>query len=396
MTGVTFVINGQVNYFPLKNPYQATQGSGNGQDAFVTKFNPEGSDLVYSTFLGGASDDQGVSIALDPAGNAVVVGNTNSTNFPTVNPIKGVLSPYPTYPTPTYYQDAFVTKFNQSGQVLFSTYLGGIKNEYAQGVAIDQSGKIYVTGNTYSTDFPVTANAYQPAKQGNCDIFVARIFDVPLNRPPVADAGENVTISSEELNATVIQGTATDPDGDSLTYRWLKGEQVLSDWRPVGAGGTAPLSLNGLNLGVGQHTLRLEVSDGRASATDDMIVTVGNSSPHAAPSGGGIIELGMEVVLTGAVSDFDGDTLSYLWREGDQLPSLREHSNDCRGRPCDSSGGDGNGVRPGKPRDHPRGKRRHQPAGDQGCGSGNSGYPEAHPGAIGVPRHPLAAKSQDG
>jgi hypothetical protein len=146
-----------------------------GFDAFVTKLNATGSDLVYSARFGGNFDDFGRAIALDDAGNAYITGWTvcraTTCTFPTVNAFQ-----------PNYgggYNDAFVTKINSLGSALvYSTYLGGgqILNgseDWGQGIAVDSVGCAYVTGYTYSPDFPVTPGAYDTTRAG-LDAFVTK------------------------------------------------------------------------------------------------------------------------------------------------------------------------------------------------------------------------------
>ncbi len=156
VTGVTNSTN-----FPTLNPIQATCGScaGGGTNAFVTKINSAGTALVYSTYLGGSGNlDEGDGIAVDSSGNAYVTGVTNSTNFPTVNAFQPALKGS---------DDAFVTKLNAAGSALvYSTYLGGSSLDGGDGIAVDSSGSAYVTGFTYSTDFP-TANPFQAALGGS-------------------------------------------------------------------------------------------------------------------------------------------------------------------------------------------------------------------------------------
>ena len=149
--------------FPVLNPYQGTkQGS---SDAFVTKLNSSGNSLVYSTYLGGSSQDGGSCIAVDVSGSAYVTGGTFSTDFPTLNP----------YQTDQDSNDVFVTKLSSSGNSLvYSTYLGGSNVDQGNGIAVDTSGATYVTGTTYSTDFPML-NPYQGTFLGSCDVFVAKL-----------------------------------------------------------------------------------------------------------------------------------------------------------------------------------------------------------------------------
>jgi hypothetical protein len=143
---------------------------GGSSDAFVTEINPAGSALVYSTYLGGSGLDVGTGIAVDTAGNAYVTGNTASTDFPTKNPFQSTNHGG----NPSY--DAFVTKINPSGSALvYSTYLGGSGDDNGGSIAVDGAGNAYATGTTYSTDFP-TKNPLQPNNGGKADIFVTK-FD---------------------------------------------------------------------------------------------------------------------------------------------------------------------------------------------------------------------------
>src|SRR5438876_73683 len=167
--------------------------SGQG-DAFVTKLNPAGSALVYSTYLGGSGPDDGKGIAVDAAGNAVrasghtagagvavdaagdacMTGYTSSTTSPTT---AGAFQP--SYGGASGSSNAFVTKLNPTGSALvYSTYLGGSGGggDYGQGIAVDVAGNAYVTGITSSSDFPTTAGAFQTTFGGGLyDIFVTKL-----------------------------------------------------------------------------------------------------------------------------------------------------------------------------------------------------------------------------
>ncbi len=125
-------------------------------------------------------------------------------------------------------------------------------------------------------------------------------------------------VTSSQLGATIIPGTASDPDNDPLQFRWVEvtptGETLLADWQDV-TEGHANLSLSSVSLSLGAHTLALQVFDGKATASSTMILTVDNSEPHATAIGGTYL-LGTTVFLDGTVSDFDGDTLTYCWKEG--------------------------------------------------------------------------------
>src|SRR5207245_1095487 len=112
--------------------------------------------LAYSTYLGGNSLDEGFGIAVDSLGQAYVTGVTASLDFP---PTAGAFQPS----FPGGFFAAFVTKLNPTGAALvYSTYLGGTGGEQGFSIAVDAAGNAYVTGNTFSTNFPTTAGAFQP------------------------------------------------------------------------------------------------------------------------------------------------------------------------------------------------------------------------------------------
>ncbi len=159
------------NNFPLANAasaYQVRNRGGSGNDTvFVAKLNPAGTALVYSTYVGGTGGDAGAGIAIDSAGDAYVTGSTTSTDFPTVNAAQSRHAGHGS--------DAFVFKLNASGStLLYSTYLGGSKNDYGNGVAVDSAGSAYVTGATESKNFP-TRNALQGTIGGPQNAFVVKL-----------------------------------------------------------------------------------------------------------------------------------------------------------------------------------------------------------------------------
>ncbi|HEV8132517.1 MAG TPA: SBBP repeat-containing protein [Acidobacteriota bacterium] len=150
--------------FPTANAVQATYGG--GTDAFVAKYNSSGSALTYSTYLGGSGTELGLGIAADAAGNAYVVGSTNSTNFPTVAALQAANAGS---------ADAFVVKIGASGSsLIYSTYLGGARDDLAAAVALDAAGNAYLTGFTASSSFPVS-NPLQPSKLGDVNAFVTKL-----------------------------------------------------------------------------------------------------------------------------------------------------------------------------------------------------------------------------
>jgi len=132
-------------------------------DAFLTKLNPTGTGLVYSTYLGGSGNDFGSGITLDALGNAYVTGRTDSPVFPTTPAAFQPLPPPPVVNGGVVNFNAFVTKFDATGAALvYSTLLGGSKFDAATGVGVDVHGNAYVSGFTESSDFPTTAGAFQP------------------------------------------------------------------------------------------------------------------------------------------------------------------------------------------------------------------------------------------
>jgi beta-propeller repeat-containing protein len=170
--GSAYLTGSTVFGFPTKNPVQGNQL---GTDAFVTKLSPNGGSLIYSTILGGSLSDFGIAIAVDRFGSAYIGGDTNSTDFPTT---PGAFEP------PAGSIDAsngFITKLSPGGSAFaYSFLLGGNDGDQIRGLALDSQHRIYVTGFTCSTNFPVK-NAFQPVTHSqNCadgggDAFVTRV-----------------------------------------------------------------------------------------------------------------------------------------------------------------------------------------------------------------------------
>jgi hypothetical protein len=136
VTGATNSTN-----FPVRNPVQASCSMCDrfALDVFVSKLNPTGSALVYSTYLGGTSLDVGYGIAVDTAGSAYVTGFTTSTDFPVVKPLQR------TYGSGD--SDVFVSKLDPSGSsIVYSTFLGGVGAETGRGIGVDSRGAAYITG----------------------------------------------------------------------------------------------------------------------------------------------------------------------------------------------------------------------------------------------------------
>ncbi|MFZ1975585.1 MAG: SBBP repeat-containing protein [Candidatus Acidiferrales bacterium] len=203
--GSAYIVGSTVSTdFPLKGtPYQATnKGAANGlTNIFVTKMNPVGSGLVYSTYIGGSGEtaaaspygngvfggDSAAGIVIDAQGNAYIVGTTYSTDFP----LSGGALQKTNKGVTLGVTNAFVAKLNATGSALiYSTYLGGsgglpFENgaspvgDSGSAIAVDGAGNAYVTGATYSADFPVTSGAFQRVnnaiEESSDNAFVSKI-----------------------------------------------------------------------------------------------------------------------------------------------------------------------------------------------------------------------------
>jgi hypothetical protein len=181
-----------------------------GKDVFVSKLNPSGTALAYSTYLGGALDDEGYGIAVDANGQAYVTGTTASPNFPTTT---GALMTFNSGGT-----DAFVAKLNSTGSgLVYSTYLGGSGFDEGFGIAVNSSGNAYVTGVTGSSNFPATVGVAQTTLAGPMDAFVTKlsatgataIYSTYLGGRSV-DVGFGIALDSKGANAFITGITDSD------------------------------------------------------------------------------------------------------------------------------------------------------------------------------------------
>lgn len=168
-------------------------------DAFVSRFASSGSVLLYSTYLGGKGFDYGNDIAIDPEGCAYVVGSTLFEEFPLVSPL---------FEYEDEEGDAFLSRLSSSGSsLLFSTRYGSGGREHGSAVALDDGGAVYILGTAESLDIPLR-NPFQPKKSGECDLFLARIL--------TSGAG---VIYSTYLGGDEIEspgGIAVDPAGGAV------------------------------------------------------------------------------------------------------------------------------------------------------------------------------------
>src|SRR5207302_3121830 len=137
--------------------------------------------LVYSTYLGGSLEDEGFGIAVDGSGNAYVAGRTRSSDFPTMEGFRG-------WPGDVGFYNVFVAEIAPAGNgpadLLYSSYLGGSKDDEGYAIAVDGSGNAYVTGYTASGDFPTTQDAFQVTAPGGPVFHNAFVTKITQSQPP--------------------------------------------------------------------------------------------------------------------------------------------------------------------------------------------------------------------
>lgn len=189
--GAVYVVGETISIdFPVANALQAAHAG--ASDAFLTKLNPAGSALTFSTYLGGSFYDDGFGVALDFVGNIYVAGRTYSTDFPLVDAMQSTI---------VGEDDAFVAKLTSDGSVLtYSTLLGGSNSDPPYTVAVDNACNAAITGFTLSQDYPISPNAVQPKPGGSYDAFVSKIggdVDIWVDTTAISvtlQPGESITI----------------------------------------------------------------------------------------------------------------------------------------------------------------------------------------------------------
>jgi hypothetical protein len=207
-----------------------TKTASGATSAFITKLNPAGTTLDYSTYLGGSMADYASAIAVDSAGEAYVGGNTSSNDFPVTSGV------FQSAREASNWQTGFVTKLNESGSApVYSTYLGGRAFDTLNSIALDSEGNAYAAGSTDSADFPVTSGAFQsiigPDNVQHIDAFVSEL-----------NSSGTSLVYSTFLGGVTVPGGVTDfgdeatgiaVDGQGMVY--LTGMACTLDY-PVTAG----------------------------------------------------------------------------------------------------------------------------------------------------------------
>jgi hypothetical protein len=256
--------------FPITTgAFQATAGG--GTDAFITEIKADGSSILYSTFLGGSSDDHARAVALNASGDLLVVGNTTSPDFPVTDSAfqktfggSGGLN----------IGDAFVTELKPAGSgsadLVYSTYLGGASDDGATGVVVDGTGDAYVTGLTFSTRFP-TVTPFQAGLAGGDDAFVAK-----LN--PAASGSASLVFSTYLGGSGDDQGTGIAVDSSDNVY--ISGVTASTDFPVAGAFQPANASASGLQ-----------------DAFYAKLVSAGNALVHSSYLGGSGDDVGRSIAI---------------------------------------------------------------------------------------------------
>ncbi len=260
-----------------------------GSNAFVTKFNPAGTALLYSTYLGGNGEGgYANAITLDPLGDAYLTGRTDSTNFPLASGAFQTTND-------AYGGSAFVTKIDPTGSaLLYSTYLSGsglqgVGGDTGEGIAIDPAtGDAFVTGQTYSANFPVTAGAYQTTNRGNAaessNAFVSRLniggettTAITANANP-AQQGSTVVLTAK---VAANYGAVT-PTGTVAFVIDGVAEATVS----LNSAGQAAYST--ATLGLGKHTVVATYSGSTAYLTSQVVdyETIAIATPILSPASG--------------------------------------------------------------------------------------------------------------
>jgi len=249
--------------YPTAVAYQGSLGG--DEDIILSKINPSGTALLYSTYVGGNNEDEANGIALDTAGNILITGKTESVNYPVT------VTAYQS--TKMGEEDAFISKFSSSGVLLYSSYLGGTHEDEAFAITVDSSDNVYVAGVTESTDFPVLA-AYQSALAGDEDAFVAKL-------------NTNASGNASLIYATYLGGSDDDQAYgiavDALGRAYVTGETETS--------------------GASSFPITASAYQSTAGGNEDVFVSrigsLGNSLEYSTYLGGKKKDIGHAIALSG-------------------------------------------------------------------------------------------------
>jgi Beta-propeller repeat/HYDIN/CFA65/VesB-like, Ig-like domain len=357
-TGSTYITGDtySTNFPTTSNALQAyNQGQG---DVFVSKLNPGGWGFVYSTFLGGSEIDQGTAVAVDSFGNAYVTGFTRSDNFPTSNPIQKILGIFGASSCgESTCTDAFAVKLRSSGQLVYSTYLGGSGSESGWAIAVDSLGRAYLGGETASANFPIVTGTLQSEFVGSLSIsnaFVAKIADddlsgLALSPQEVNFGNQTVDEVSDPREVTLINAGSA-----SLS---ISGISTTSDFAQTNnCGATVPASSGTCRLRVTFTPTTPGTQTGQITITDSA-----NGSPHhITVTGTGVLSSIGDLTVTPSSLNFPSETINetspaqvvYILNTGRASITLSDiditgdfkETNTCGGFPSALNAGDGCSV----------------------------------------------------
>jgi hypothetical protein len=239
------------------SPYQDTYGGGSNCqgnttpcfDGFIAKFNPTGTQLLASTYLGGNQDDMIAALALDSSGNVYATGVADSANFPTT---PGAIQ---TVHAGAAQGDAFLSKLDPTLHTLqYSTFLGGTGDDIAFGLRVDSTGAAYITGSTLSSDFPTTTGAYQTVYNGPDPATTTCIMSLEpeiLMQPTCGDVFVSKINPSQPSGSQLVFSTYLGGSGNNFAYNlaldsqnnvWVVGDTNSTNYPYTSAAYFAPTS----------------------------------------------------------------------------------------------------------------------------------------------------------
>jgi len=293
----------------LNNPTQPQPATpcavGTNSDAFIAKLSPAGDSVIYATYLGGSGVDAATGIAIDSGFDAIITGNTTSADFPVANAFQSSQGPSAS-------NHVFVSKLDPNGHALmYSTYLRGSGSETAAGVAVDFRGKIYVTGTTNSSDFPVTPDAFQTAPKATQQVFVTKI-------DPATSGDSSRAYSTYFGGGDPASGTAT-AGGIAVDNSTPVGVYITGYTNFQHTGGNPSLDFPILNASQSCLNDSANHSPCLAPGTKfDAYVAkltptapIGSHLVYSTYFGGGDDDLGLGIAVSGGVAYVTGKTSSF-------------------------------------------------------------------------------------